>query len=60
MRCLDEGNLNEGQSNVVPLNERTNTKSHVCMSMYMYEVKGNDSFVMVNEVVKDRVLLPIL
>ena len=30
------------------------------MSMYMYEVKGNDSFVMVNEVVKDRVLLPIL
>ena len=46
--------------NVVPLNERMNTKSHVCMSMYMYEVKGNDSFVMVNEVVKDRVLLPIL
>ena len=46
--------------NGVPLYEYTSTKSYVSMSIYVYDVKRNDSFVIVNETVKDPILLPIL
>ena len=44
----------------MPLYEYTSTKSYVSMSIYVYDVKRNDSFVIVNETVKDPILLPIL